>query len=83
MSELRREFADSENDQHEVDIIWQNIFESSDFTTWRKTSQRSVRELLIDFTTLVEEGYLEVINLSMSRSSFVVVVICKKDWLDA
>jgi hypothetical protein len=81
-AEPHQESADLSNDQNQVDIIWQNLHEASDITTWRKRSRRSIRELLIDFMALVEKGNLEVISLSTSKSSLVAVISCDKNWAD-
>ncbi|KAG9513788.1 hypothetical protein KCV07_g8527, partial [Aureobasidium melanogenum] len=67
---------------HDIDIVWHNMLATSDFTTWRKTSRRSIPKLLVDFTALVQQGYLEVINLSVGKSSFVAIVGCEKNWAD-
>lgn len=77
-----QESVESGTDGHDVDIIWHNMLASSDFTTWRKTSRRSIHELLADFTALVQQGYLEVINLSVSKSTFVAIIGCDKNWAD-
>jgi hypothetical protein len=52
----------------------------STFYTWRKTSSRSVEQLLVDFTKLVAKGDFTVISLSISKVSFVAVVGCEKSW---
>jgi hypothetical protein len=52
----------------------------STFYTWRKSSSRSVDELLVDFTKLVDKGVFTVISLSVSKVSFVAVVGCEKSW---
>lgn len=67
---------------HDIDIVWHNMLATSDFTTWRKTSRRSIPKLLVDFTALVQQGYLEVINLSVGKSSLVAIVGCEKNWAD-
>lgn len=52
----------------------------STFYTWRKSSSRSAEQLLVDFTKLVDKGVFTVINLSISKVSFVAVVGCEKNW---
>jgi len=56
------------------------MYAPSTFSTWRKSSSRSIEELLVDFTKLVEKGDLTVISLSVSKASFVAVVGCEKSW---
>ncbi|CAD0094088.1 unnamed protein product [Aureobasidium vineae] len=56
------------------------MYAPSTFITWRKHSRRSVEELLNDFTNLVNRGVLSIINLSVSKASFVAVVECERDW---
>lgn len=56
------------------------MYAPSSFQTWRKFSSRSIEELLVGFTKLVEKGVFTVISLSVSRVSFVAVVGCEKDW---
>ncbi|KAH0377299.1 hypothetical protein KCU92_g9304, partial [Aureobasidium melanogenum] len=77
-----QEPIEANSNGHDIDIIWHNMLATSDFTTWRKTSRRSIPELLVDFTALVQQGYLEVINLSVGKSSFVAIVGCEKNWAD-
>jgi hypothetical protein len=52
----------------------------STFITWRKFSSRSVEEILVDVTKLVEKGVFDIISLSVSKVSFVAVVGCEKNW---
>lgn len=63
-----------------VDIIWHNMYAPSTFSTWRKTSSRSIAELLVDFAKLVDDGVVSVISLNVSKASFVAVVGCERDW---
>ncbi|THX95040.1 hypothetical protein D6C90_00890 [Aureobasidium pullulans] len=65
---------------NEVDIIWHNMYAPSTFSTWRKTSSRSIAELLVDFAKLVDDGIVSVISLNVSKASFVAVVGCERDW---
>lgn len=74
------EVSRAENDQTQVDMIWHNMYAPSTFVTWRKQSTRSIEQLLIDFTTLVDKGVFGVISLSVSKASFVAVVGCEKSW---
>ena len=52
----------------------------STFYIWRKSSSRSLEELLVDSTKLVDKGVFTVISLSVSKVSFVAVVECEKGW---
>ncbi|TIA63871.1 hypothetical protein D6C77_01809 [Aureobasidium pullulans] len=63
-----------------VDIIWHNMYTPNTFSTWRKTSSRSIAELLVDFAKLVDDGVVDVISLNVSKASFVAVVGCERDW---
>lgn len=72
----------AENDGPQVDIIWHSMYAPSTFVTWRKQSTRSVEQLLVDFTTLVDKHVFGVVSLSVSMASFVAVVSCEKDWED-
>jgi hypothetical protein len=72
--------ADKTHPHEQVDIILHNMHTPSTFITWRKFSSRSVEEILIDFTKLVEKGVFDVISLSVSKVSFVAVVGCEKSW---
>ncbi|KAH0363687.1 hypothetical protein KCU65_g7222, partial [Aureobasidium melanogenum] len=64
----------------EIDTIWHNMYAPSTFTTWRKQSTRSIEQLLVDFTTLVDKGVFKVVSLSVGKASFVAVVACERDW---
>jgi len=68
--------------EHQVDVIWHNMYAPSSFVTWRKWSTRSVVDLLVDMSRLVEKGLVEIVSLSVSRSSFVAVVGCELGWDD-
>ncbi|THX29127.1 hypothetical protein D6D12_04404 [Aureobasidium pullulans] len=70
----------STNETIEVDIIWHNMYAPSTFSTWRKTSSRSIAELLFDFAKLVDDGIVSVISLNVSKASFVAVLGCERDW---
>lgn len=41
---------------------------------WRKRSSRSIEQLLVDFTNLVNRGVVSIINLRVSKASFIAVV---------
>jgi len=56
------------------------MYAPSTFSTWRRYSSRSIEELLVDFTKLVEKGVFTVISLNVSKASFVAVVGCEKSW---
>jgi hypothetical protein len=56
------------------------MYAPSTFITWRKSSSCSVEELLVDFTELVEKGVFTIVNLSVSKVSFVAVVGCERSW---
>lgn len=56
------------------------MYAPSTFSTWRRSSSRSIQELLVDFTKLVEKGVFTVISLSVSKASLIAVVGCEKSW---
>lgn len=66
----------------EVDIIWHNMYASSDLTTWRKSSSRSIEAILADMAVLAGKRIFKIISLSVSKSSFVAIVVCELKWDD-
>jgi hypothetical protein len=70
-----------EHKDNDIDITWHNLWAPSNFSTVRFTSTGPVEKLLVILGKIIESGlFEEIANVSASKFSIYITVVCSKSW---